>query len=119
RATGRFAFTILGTLASSSRADVLCDKYEAPGAAPWRADGAQNRFWSTMTAHVRLTNRSPDNADRIQDALAWFARDAMIHLCAPRGLEQSNGGAWGVRDVCQGAVEFLLSYDHGPIVADI
>src|SRR5581483_11306032 len=24
-----------------------------------------------------------------------------------------------VRDVCQGAVEFLLSYDHGEIVADI
>ena len=55
----------------------------------------------------------------IRDTLTWFARDAVIHLGTPRGLEQPNGGAWGVRDVCQGSVEFLLSYGHSEAVADI
>jgi cellobiose phosphorylase len=58
-------------------------------------------------------------ADEIGDALRWLARDAMIHLSCPRGLEQANGGAWGVRDVCQGAVEFLLSYGHHDVAANV
>ena len=32
-----------------------------------------------------------------------------MHLTAPHGLEQYTGGAWGVRDVCQGPIELLLS----------
>jgi CRISPR-associated protein Csx3 len=32
-----------------------------------------------------------------------------MHLTAPRGLEQYGGAAWGVRDVCQGPVEWLLA----------
>jgi 1,2-beta-oligoglucan phosphorylase len=51
--------------------------------------------------------------------LAWFARDAIIHFSVPRGLEQVNGGAWGVRDVCQGPVEFLLSHDRADVVKTI
>ena len=60
-----------------------------------------------------------DRATQVQDTLTWFARDALVHLSSPRGLEQPNGGAWGVRDVCQGPVEFLLSYDRAGAVADI
>ena len=45
-----------------------------------------------------------------------MAHNAVIHLSVPRGLEQANGGAWGVRDVCQGPVEFLLSQDRPAIV---
>jgi cellobiose phosphorylase len=48
--------------------------------------------------------------------MVWMARDALVHLSIPRGLEQSNGGAWGVRDVCQGPIEFLLSQNHPAIV---
>jgi cellobiose phosphorylase len=55
----------------------------------------------------------------LQDTLTWFARDALVHLGTPRGLEQPNGGAWGVRDVCQGPVEFLLSHDRADDVAAI
>ncbi len=36
----------------------------------------------------------------------------MVHLTAPHGLEQYTGGAWGVRDVCQGPMELLLSLEH-------
>ncbi|HSV13288.1 MAG TPA: hypothetical protein VLI90_03465 [Tepidisphaeraceae bacterium] len=75
--------------------------------------------WQDLTAGVRLRSASQEITEQIQDALRWFARDAMIHLSCPRGLEQANGGAWGVRDVCQGPVEFLLSYGRSGIVADI
>ena len=57
--------------------------------------------------------------EELHDTLTWFARDATVHLSTPRGLEQANGGAWGVRDVCQGPVEFLLSYGRGDVVAEI
>ena len=36
----------------------------------------------------------------------------MVHLTAPHGLEQYSGGAWGVRDVCQGPLEYFLSLEH-------
>ncbi len=68
---------------------------------------------------VRISSGSHGNGAQIHDALAWFARDAIIHFSVPRGLEQANGGAWGVRDVCQGPVEFLLSHDRTDVVKTI
>jgi cellobiose phosphorylase len=73
---------------------------------------------TTPTIKLQLPSKQ-QQADQIQDTLTWFARDAMVHLSTPRGLEQANGGAWGVRDVCQGSVEFLLAYDRCELVADI
>jgi 1,2-beta-oligoglucan phosphorylase len=46
---------------------------------------------------------------RVNEILPWFTHNAGIHFSAPHGLEQSGGAAWGVRDVCQGSVEWLLS----------
>ncbi len=45
----------------------------------------------------------------LADILPWMRHDAWIHLAAPHGLEQYGGAAWGVRDVCQGSVEWLLT----------
>ena len=72
-----------------------------------------------MTAGIQIRLPSSAKASELQDALTWFCADATIHLSVPRGLDQPNGGAWGVRDVCQGPVEFLLSYGHDEIVAQI
>jgi CRISPR-associated protein Csx3 len=52
--------------------------------------------------------RSPAIA-RVDEILPWFTHNASIHFSAPHGLEQYGGGAWGVRDVCQGSVEWLLA----------
>lgn len=41
--------------------------------------------------------------------LPWYRHDAWIHLATPHGLEQYGGAAWGVRDVCQGPVEWLIT----------
>lgn len=46
---------------------------------------------------------------RLAETLPWFDHNAAIHLTAPHGIEQYGGAAWGVRDVCQGPVEWLLA----------
>ncbi|HEY7087841.1 MAG TPA: hypothetical protein VH518_07100 [Tepidisphaeraceae bacterium] len=112
-------FTILGTLDDDQRAESLCAKYETTETTAQRtsevpADGPRG-----LTAGIRLSLPSHDRADCMRDTLTWFALDALIHLSTPRGLDQPNGGAWGVRDVCQGAIEFLLSYDHRDVAAQI
>jgi cellobiose phosphorylase len=99
-----FSFSIVGSLTGDPRAT---------------QERATESFWNQMTAGVRVRSEHSDKADLIQDTLTWFARDAVIHLSAPRGLDQPNGGAWGVRDVCQGPLEFLLSYGHDDTVAEI
>ncbi|MCS7034717.1 MAG: cellobiose phosphorylase, partial [Phycisphaerae bacterium] len=107
-------FTILGAL-SDADAHQLCQKYAQPQ--PVESERSAT-FWRHVTAAVRVT-AADASMPPIQTALDWFARDAIVHLSVPRGLEQANGGAWGVRDVCQGPVEFLLSYEHEAIVAEI
>jgi 1,2-beta-oligoglucan phosphorylase len=86
---------------------------------PRTTDNVEKTFWQRMTAGVRIDCSCSRECGRLADTLAWFARDAIVHLSAPRGLEQASGGAWGVRDVCQGPVEFLLSYGHHATVAEI
>ncbi len=70
-------------------------------------------FWRDMSGPLRLqpVADAPFAADiaQMQEILPWFARDALIHYLAPRGLEQYSGGGWGTRDVCQGPVELLLA----------
>jgi CRISPR-associated protein Csx3 len=58
---------------------------------------------------VRLTGGSDPAVARIDEILPWFTHNAGIHFSAPHGLEQYGGAAWGVRDVCQGSVEWLLA----------
>jgi cellobiose phosphorylase len=113
RSTRRFVFSIVASRKNDEDLERLCRRFEGSGLP--HGSG----FWHSVTAQVKLNAPASKHAQAIEDALNWFARDAMIHLSVPRGLEQANGGAWGVRDVCQGPVEFLLSYGHVRVVADI
>lgn len=61
------------------------------------------------TAPVRLQGSKSPATSRIDEVLPWFTHNAAIHFSAPHGLEQYGGAAWGVRDVCQGSVEWLLA----------
>ncbi len=60
---------------------------------------------------LRLRLQLPGDAAvaRVDEVLPWFHHDASIHFSAPHGLEQYGGAAWGVRDVCQGSMEWLLA----------
>ena len=68
---------------------------------------------------MELGDMRQDAIARLDDALRWNVHDAMIHFTTPHGLEQHNGAAWGVRDVCQGSVEWLIAAGEFAIVRRI
>lgn len=75
---------------------------------------ARGEFAGGVTAAepavVPLRLRHADaGVGRIAEVLPWFNHNAAIHFSAPHGLEQYGGAAWGVRDVCQGSIEWLLT----------
>jgi CRISPR-associated protein Csx3 len=80
-------------------------------------------FWEGITGSVRL--RAPADSplaaevSRLNSVLPWFAHDALIHYLSPRGLEQSTGGAWGTRDVCQGPVGLLIALGQTAPLRDL
>ena len=96
------AFIMLGsTRGPSSLAECVARARAeyATGLAPARAPAAG----------LRLHGSADAGTGRLDEILPWFAHNAGIHFSAPHGLEQSGGAAWGVRDVCQGSVEWLLA----------
>ncbi|MGA2916282.1 MAG: hypothetical protein ABSE89_09685 [Sedimentisphaerales bacterium] len=66
-----------------------------------------------------LSNGETSGINEIIEILPWFVHNSQIHYLAPHGLEQYGGAAWGTRDVCQGAVEMLLSLEHYSTVKNI
>lgn len=90
-------------------------------ATPAAADAGQ--YWREMTAALRVHPPTGSalggDIERLQEALPWFAHNALIHYLSPRGLEQYSGGGWGVRDVCQGPVEMLLALGRFEPVRDL
>jgi cellobiose phosphorylase len=117
--TTEFSLNLLGVFDKNCRAESLCAKYEAFDAKSSFNTVAPSAFWKDVGGKIRISSDSSGKAAQLQDALVWMARDAIIHFSVPRGLEQANGGAWGVRDVCQGPVEFLLSQDRADVVKTI
>jgi cellobiose phosphorylase len=110
RRVGRFGVILCGTLggieALPSQVEAARAEWKrsidpaAPSPAPVRmALGAPKRSAGKASASVA----------RVDEILPWFAHNAAIHFSAPHGLEQHGGAAWGVRDVCQGSVEWLLA----------
>ena len=84
---------------------------------------AEPEFWDRIGGSVRL--RPPADSplakevSRLDAVLPWFAHDALVHYLSPRGLEQSTGGAWGTRDVCQGPVGLLIALGQNAPLRDL
>ena len=62
-----------------------------------------------MGAPMQFAGHPDPGVGRVSEVLPWFNHNAAIHFSAPHGLEQYGGAAWGVRDVCQGSIEWLLT----------
>ena len=62
-----------------------------------------------LAPRLRLSGGAAVETARIDEIIPWLNHNASIHYSAPHGLEQYGGAAWGVRDVCQGSVEWLLA----------
>ena len=76
------------------------------------SEPAVTAFWSGLGRGSTLggaMGRRADDVARLNDVLRWYLHDALIHFTAPHGLEQYSGGAWGLRDVCQGPAELLVA----------
>lgn len=99
------------------------DRPGDPGRAP--DDGsAPESFWQGVarTLHVGTAGDATATADLVRpldEAVPWFAHDAVVHYLSPRGLEQYSGGAWGTRDVCQGPVGLLTALDRQDVVRSV
>ena len=80
-------------------------------------------FWEGIGGSVRLrpSPGSPlgEEVSRLDQVLPWFAHDALVHYLSPRGLEQSTGGCWGTRDVCQGPVGLLIALGRTAPLRDL
>ena len=79
---------------------------------------AATRTWQADARNLDLSSAHPA-IRRLNHILPWFIHNGMIHLTVPHGIEQSNGGAWGSRDVTQGSVELLLSLGRFSACRDI
>jgi 1,2-beta-oligoglucan phosphorylase len=119
RPANEFVFAIVGSMTDGKQANALAAKYAR------NVDEAQmlkpgERFWRNLTRGIRVKSaKNSTDALAIDTIFPWLAHDAMIHLTAPHGLEQYTGGAWGVRDVCQGPIELLLTLEHDRPVKEI
>jgi cellobiose phosphorylase len=111
--THDFSFAVVGSMTSAAAADALARKFSRPVADEELLAPAR-RFWRKMTRGLRI-----GGAPALDALFPWLAQNAMIHLTVPHGLEQFTGAAWGVRDVCQGPVEFLLALEHDAPVKEI
>jgi len=67
----------------------------------------QERFYESLMKKVNSNSWLKE--DKIFEILPWFVHNALVHFLVPRGLEQYTGAAWGVRDVCQGPLEFFIA----------
>jgi len=111
---------------------ILCGTHKGPDSL-WAEVEAARKEWADALEPaapppppVRLklppptVQRNGDDAaaavSRIDEILPWFVHNAAIHFSAPHGLEQQGGAAWGVRDVCQGSVEWLIAAGELPLV---
>mgnify|MGYP005839490503 CR=1 FL=1 len=76
-------------------------------------------YWASLVPLTAGDGVEDPRWPQVMASLRWMTHNAMVHLTTPRGLEQNSGAAWGVRDVCQGPVEFLLAADRPDVVRDI
>jgi cellobiose phosphorylase len=115
--TREFAFAVVGSLTAPKVAEALAAKYaRSVDDAAMRAEAEEK--WRNVSRNL-LIRGAKGEAKAVDTIIPWLVHDAMIHLTVPHGLEQYTGAAWGVRDVCQGPLELLLSLEHDEPAKDI
>jgi cellobiose phosphorylase len=120
----RGSYAVLRSVPASRCAVILLGTPDGVAALPAAVARARAAFAEANpparppSAPVRLQG-ADEAVARVDEILPWFAHNAAIHFSAPHGLEQYGGAAWGVRDVCQGSVEWLLASGEFAVVRRI
>jgi CRISPR-associated protein Csx3 len=86
---------------------------------PPKHAGEASSIWRDAHQALRVGGLASPPVENLDSILPWFVHNGLIHYSVPHGLEQWNGGAWGVRDVTQGSVELLLAIDRPTEVREI
>src|SRR5690606_2187337 len=73
-------------------------------------------FVDSLTGIQLKHSKRQDELDQLSDTVFWYTHNALVHFASPHGLEQSNGAAWGTRDVLQGPVELFLTAQRFDLV---
>ncbi|GAB3753657.1 GH36-type glycosyl hydrolase domain-containing protein [Microlunatus parietis] len=103
---GRWSLSITASLTTSPPEPV---EGQATSGPVLRQAQDTTSFWSELAARTAISGNGAAGVERLDHALPWMIKDALVHYLSPRGLEQSTGGAWGTRDVTQGPAELLLA----------
>lgn len=104
KGTAAFSCIIKGITDNSFTDEIPSFSFETEKAAAFD-------HYRKLNKGFHLTTDSKELATRVQilnQTSWWYTHNAMIHFVSPHGLEQPGGAAWGTRDVCQGALEYLL-----------
>ena len=76
----------------------------------WLSDCQEARSsWKDLSVNLSLRGNQEDIA-AIREILPWYGMNAITHFLTPYGLEQFSGAAWGTRDVSQGPIDLLLTF---------
>lgn len=77
-------------------------------------------YFKSFAHHFSLAHKeNEEDIRKINNIVLWYTHNALTHYASPHGLEQSNGAAWGTRDICQGPIEFFSATQHYDIVREI
>lgn len=108
--TKKLTFTFTGNIIDSKKAVELTRKYEKNIYTYEDMLSDSNEFWSNLSNKSKIIFEDKnEDIDKLNDIIPWYSYSAMVHFTIPHGLEQYSGAAWGVRDVCQGPVEYLYA----------
>lgn len=77
---------------------------------------AYTNFINELTGYKFNLKKKRHELEQLEDTLFWYTHNALVHFASPHGLEQSNGAAWGTRDVLQGPVELFMSSNRYDLV---
>lgn len=80
-----------------------------------------NRFFERLMQgfSLELPGETPSQLSKLNTLAWWYTHNMLVHFSVPRGLEQSSGGGWGTRDVCQGPAEYFLATCNYQTVREI
>jgi cellobiose phosphorylase len=113
-----FRLALIGHLQNRTELLRLADRYEED----WSMDALVadgDRYWASLLPLGAMRQPEASEIARLDDILKWYVHNAVIHGTAPHGLEQYSGAAWGVRDVCQGPVEYLCATGNPAAVPEM
>jgi CRISPR-associated protein Csx3 len=118
-------YATMRTIPAARSGVILLGSLDGRGALPATVAAARAEYLTApapsraLDPPVRLGGGSDPGVARIDEMVPWLTHNAGIHFAAPHGLEQYGGAAWGVRDVCQGSVEWLLAAGEFALVRRI